>query len=183
MIRHGAVMRCLVAILVVLLLGLPVACDLGGGVVEPANVIGGNRGPEKERRAALAFAAKFVETLDRGERVTPLLASFLREQSSKDTLDAMFNGFRSWTGPFVKRDAFAYGYSESLPELPPGRYFTVLYRSHFERGNVEEKVIVAVDAEGESVAGYFQSKRVLYSDRGGRPPASRTPAAQGARIR
>ncbi|MBK7951763.1 MAG: DUF4019 domain-containing protein [Deltaproteobacteria bacterium] len=169
-------MRRLFAIAAVLLLGLSTACDLGGGIAEPANVIGGNGGPEKERRAALTLAAKFVETLDRGERITPMLAASLREQATDDALDAMFNGFRSWTGAFEKRSAFAYGYSETVPELPPGRYFTVLYRSHFERGNVEERVIVAVDENGESVAGYSQSKRILYSDGAAPPPASQTPA-------
>lgn len=170
--------------LLVLLLLLPLfllppttACDGGfGGVAEPANVIGGNKGPEKERRAALALAEKFVETLDRGERVAPLLAPYLREQATEDSLDAMFNGFRSWTGAFEKRNAFAYGYAESLPELPPGPYFTVLYRSHFERGNVEEKVIVSADAESPSVAGYFQAKRILYSDGTNPLPSSRPPA-------
>ncbi len=65
-------------------------------------MIGGNKGPEKIRRAALALAEKFVETLDRGERVAPMLAPWLREQATEDSLDAMFNGFRSWTGAFEK---------------------------------------------------------------------------------
>ncbi|MBY0402130.1 DUF4019 domain-containing protein [Myxococcota bacterium] len=159
------------------------ACDLGGGVAEPTNVIGGNEGPEKERRAALALASKFVETLDRAERITPMLSAFRREQATDDALDAMFVGFRSWTGPFEKRTAFAYGYAEDLPDLPPGGYFTVLFRSHFERGNVEEKVIVSVDEDGESIAGYAQSKRVLYADGSAPLPSSRPPATPPASAR
>jgi len=173
--------RLFLLLVLLVLLPLATACDGGlGGVAEPANVIGGNKGPEKERRAALALAEKFVETLDRGERVAPMLAPWLREQATEDSLDAMFNGFRSWTGAFEKRNAFAYGYAESLPDLPPGPYFTVLYRSHFERGNVEEKVVVSADAEGASVAGYFQAKRILYSDGANPLPSSRPPATPPA---
>lgn len=146
------------------------ACDGGRAKIEEPQRVIGEKGPDAERQAALRFGQEFLERLDRNEPIAALLAPSLRSAQPEASLEATFVGFRRWTGPFRHRVAHAYGFSASLPDYPPGHYFTIYYRSHFEKGNVEEKLIVSTEGEKALLAGYNQSKRILYGDITSSPP-------------
>lgn len=139
-------------------------CDRGEAPVEEPQRVIGEKGPEIERRAALRFGQDFLARLDKNEPVAALLAPNLTSGQPEATLESMFVGFRRWTGGFSRRVVFAYGFSDSLPDYPPGHYFTIICRSYFEKGNVEEKLIVTTNGEKVLLAGYTQSKRILYGD-------------------
>ena len=151
-IRYAASMKRIASILLTAL--LLVGCNFEINIGDQAGEVLSDPGPEKERAESFAYAAEFLSSLDRDEDTYSLAAPFLRESTPEAVWNTGIAGLRSWVGDIKERKADVYGYTESLEDAPPGRYFVIQYVSQFSNGTADEKVVVSFDSTGYQIAGY-----------------------------
>lgn len=134
------------------------ACDRASEKQLASMVVIGDGGPEAERGAAIEFAEGFLERLDAGLPIAELLVPAMKVGRPDTEVESTFSGLRHWTGSLTSRKGLSYGYAETLETGESGRYFTVYFVSRFENGQVDEKVVVALDDSDHRVAGYSQKR-------------------------
>ncbi len=139
-------------------LAFPLACDRAAEERVASMIVIGDGGPEAERAESIEFAEGFLERLDAGLPIAGLLVPAMKEGRADAEVESTFSGLRHWTGALTSRKGLSYGYSEKLETGEPGRYLTVYFVSRFENGQVDEKVVVSLDASGRLVAGYSQKR-------------------------
>ena len=140
-----------------LAIAVAIGCNFDVSIGD-SNAVLTDPGPEKERLESLDFAERFLVLLDEGGETYIHASPFLQSTTPELVWSTTLSGLRSWVGEFESRTASVYGYTEELPDAPRGHYFVIEYNSRFTNGNAAEKVVVSVEDERYTVAGYHLTR-------------------------
>ncbi len=112
--------------------------------------------PEAHREVEQA-AMKVLVAMDRGAygRVWDEAAPSFKQAAGRMMFRNVVGGLRGMAGKPTTRTLKLSGFTNTLSDAPPGSYAMVLYTTHFDGVEFEERVVLHEMADGWATAGYF----------------------------
>jgi hypothetical protein len=136
------------------------ACEVRFSPSEKPQVAS-DQGTPEDRQQALEAADTFLVQLDKG-RVKETWAntsSQLKQRASETAWIASLSAMRAPFGSVVSRKLESYGFTDTVEDLPKGRYAVFQMKGDFSGTSLEEKVVLHKDGNDWRILGYFLTKR------------------------
>ncbi|MEZ5464145.1 MAG: DUF4019 domain-containing protein [Lysobacteraceae bacterium] len=137
----------------ILLVILLMLCLAGGASAQTLT----DPGTEAEQAATTRVAERVLQQFDNAQWDASWhgVGDHLRTLVSRDDWPKVVSGLRGGLGDIQSRKPDTIGFSDDLPDVPPGRYGVLMFRSAFSNKAVREKVVLVWEDDVWKLAGYF----------------------------
>ena len=118
-------------------------------------------GTPEEQKSAMIVAERALRQFDNAQwdASWELVGDYLRTLVDQKGWPRAVATLRGGLGAIQSREPDTIGFSDALPDVPPGRYAVLMFRSNFEHKTVREKVVLVRDERIWKLAGYFVRHR------------------------
>jgi len=119
-------------------------------------------GTAEERKSAITVAERALRQFDnqQWEASWQLVGDYLRGLVDREGWPRVVATLRGGLGDIQSREPDTIGFADSLPDVPPGRYAVLMFRSDFAHKSVREKVVLVREDGIWMLAGYFVRHRL-----------------------
>lgn len=149
--------------LLILLLGVwLIGCDVNFST-EPTKSIGLENANQDDITNALTASNRFLKKLDAGKFKSSWdnLSLIIKNDISESKWNTTINTIRRTTGSLVRRLEPKAGFTETLPDTQPGKYFIFDYPSEFKNIEAKERIVVGYEGGNWKIVGYFLTKSIV----------------------